>query len=143
MRPLVLAALVAIPVFVQLLLAAAVYYDARDLGLNQRKWGAIVLLIPVYGAIVYLLTRSELDYDPDTDPYRGGKVNVHPSRADEVPWDVRTPEDQPGAVPREAVDDGVGDGEATTDGRKWGNSSENEWPDPPGVDLEDERDESR
>ncbi|MFP8957890.1 hypothetical protein ACLI4Y_14280 [Natrialbaceae archaeon A-CW3] len=90
MSTLLLVSLVFIPVFVLVLLSAFTYYDATTIGMkNPRRWALIVLFVPVYGFIIYLLTRSELDYDPETDPYRGGKVNVHPSRADEVPWDVR------------------------------------------------------
>ncbi|MFP9192278.1 PLD nuclease N-terminal domain-containing protein [Natronosalvus vescus] len=90
MSTLLLVALVFIPVFVLVLLSAFTYYDATDIGMkNPRRWALIVLFVPVYGFIIYLLTRSELDYDPETDPYRDGAVNVHPSRADEVPWDVR------------------------------------------------------
>lgn len=108
MSSLLLASLVIIPVFVQTLLAAFVYYDATDVGMkNPRRWTAIVFFVPVYGVIVYVLARSELSYDPETDPYKGGKVNVHPSRADEVPWDVR-------------------DGEGT--------DGESEWNDPADID---------
>ncbi|MFP9060314.1 hypothetical protein ACLI4R_07245 [Natrialbaceae archaeon A-chndr2] len=116
MDTLLLVSLVAIPVFVQVLLAAFVHYDATDVGMkNPNRWTAIVFFVPIYGVIVYILARSELSYDPETDPYKGGKVNVHPSRADEVPWDVRD-----------------GDG---ADG-------ENEWNDP--VDIDDlEADEER
>ncbi|USZ70560.1 PLD nuclease N-terminal domain-containing protein [Natronosalvus halobius] len=103
-------------------LAAYVYRDAREVGMsNPRKWAVIVFAVPVYGAIVYLLARSELDYDPETDPYRGGAVNVHPSRADEVPWTVRSGTDE------DVGEDGSGDADA-----------EDEWNDPaPLEDLED------
>ncbi|WP_312910049.1 PLD nuclease N-terminal domain-containing protein [Natronosalvus caseinilyticus] len=103
-------------------LAAYVYRDARDVGMsNPRKWAVIVFAVPVYGAIVYLLARSELDYDPETDPYRGGAVNVHPSRADEVPWTVRS-----------GTDEGVGEG-GSGDA-----DAEDEWNDPVSLEnLED------
>lgn len=129
-------ALVAIPVFVQVLLAAFTYYDAQQVGMdNPKRWTAIVLFIPVYGLIVYLLTRSELDYDPETDPYKGGKINVHPSRADDIPWESRKPDAQPGVVPREEAS---AEGRETEDGdREW--DASDEWNDPSGVDLEDER----
>ena len=77
--------LVAIPVGIQLLLAGFTYYDASDIGMNARKWTLIVGLIPAYGLILYLLTRSERDYDPDEDPHRERAFEIHPSRAGETP----------------------------------------------------------
>ena len=78
------ALLVAIPVFVQLLLAAATYYDATGVGMDSpRKWTAIVGLIPAYGLILYILTRSELSYEPESDPYREREYDIHPSRRDD------------------------------------------------------------
>ncbi|WP_254864232.1 hypothetical protein [Halovivax gelatinilyticus] len=83
MVDLLLVALVAIPVFVQLLLAGFTYYDAGDVGMDRRKWTAIVGLIPVYGLILYILTRSEQSYDPSTDPHRERAFEIHPSRQGE------------------------------------------------------------
>ncbi|MFC7232437.1 hypothetical protein ACFQMM_15500 [Saliphagus sp. GCM10025308] len=121
MDPLALVALVLASLAFFAGLAAYVYRDAREVGMsNPRKWAVIVFAVPVYGAIVYLLARSELDYDPETDPYRGGAVNVHPSRADEVPWTVRS-----------GNDEGVGEGEGGDDG----DDTADEWNDP--VPLED------
>lgn len=91
--------LIAVPIWIQLLLAAFVHYDANDIGMNAPKWAAIVGLIPVFGLIVYLLTRSERDYDPETDPYRDRAFEIHPSRqgeglgpADETPAATRNEE---------------------------------------------------
>ena len=113
MSTVLLVALVFIPVFVLGLLSAFTYYDATDVGMtNPRRWALIVLFVPVYGFIVYLLARSELDYDPETDPYRGGAVNVHPSRADEVPWDVR---DRDGGADSEADSGSNVDSESSGD----------------------------
>ncbi|MFC7214351.1 hypothetical protein ACFQO4_09715 [Saliphagus sp. GCM10025334] len=124
MGPLTIAALVLASLAFFAGLAAYVYRDAREVGMsNPRKWAVIVFAVPVYGAIVYLLARSELDYDPETDPYRGGAVNVHPSRADEVPWTVRS-----------GNDEGAGEGGSGDDG----DEPANEWNDPvPLEDLED------
>ena len=84
MSTILLVALVGIPVFVHLLLTAVAYYDATDIGLEKpRKWTAIVFAIPVYGFILYLLRRSELSYDPETDPYRSREYDIHSSRRDE------------------------------------------------------------
>lgn len=79
-----LALLIVVPVGVQLLLAGAAYYDASDIGMDRPlKWAGIVGLVPIYGLIVYLLTRSELSYDPETDPYRDREYDIHPSRQDD------------------------------------------------------------
>lgn len=93
--------LVAIPVGVQILLAAFTYYDASDIGMDARKWTAIVGLVPVYGLIIYILTRSERDYDPRTDPHRDRAFEIHPSRqgegigpADERPAPTRDDDEQ-------------------------------------------------
>lgn len=102
-----LAFLVAVPVGIQLLLAAFVHYDASDVGMNPPKWAAIVGLIPVFGLIVYLLTRSEQFYDPESDPYREHAFEIHPSRRDEP---AGPPEETP-----EAGRDGRSDGERLDD----------------------------
>ncbi|MFC3959568.1 hypothetical protein [Halovivax cerinus] len=77
--------LIAVPVWIQLLLAAFVHYDAGDIGMNARKWAAIVGVIPIAGLAVYLLARSEHFYDPASDPYRERTHEIHPSRRDEPP----------------------------------------------------------
>ena len=90
MSDLLLAAIVGIPLAWHLGLTAFAYWDAPRVGLEPRKkWVAIVLLVPLIGFFIYLFERSELDYDPDEDPYRGHNVNVHPSRADDVPLPSR------------------------------------------------------
>lgn len=76
--------IVGIPVGIQVLLAAATYYDAIDVGMaSPRKWTAVVGLIPIYGIIVYILTRSEQSYEPESDPYREREYDIHPSRQDD------------------------------------------------------------
>ncbi|AGB17636.1 hypothetical protein Halru_3070 [Halovivax ruber XH-70] len=75
--------LIAVPVGIQLLLAAFVHYDAGDIGMNARKWAAIVGGIPIAGLAIYLLARSEHFYDPADDPFREHTHEIHPSRRDE------------------------------------------------------------
>ncbi|ELZ10835.1 hypothetical protein C479_08488 [Halovivax asiaticus JCM 14624] len=75
--------LIAVPIGIQLLLAAFVHYDAGDIGMNARKWAAIVGGIPIAGLAIYLLARSEHFYDPADDPFREQTHEIHPSRRDE------------------------------------------------------------
>ncbi|WP_345783357.1 PLD nuclease N-terminal domain-containing protein [Natrialbaceae archaeon AArc-T1-2] len=75
--------LVGIPLVWHAALTGFTYYDSEKVGLSQTKWTAIVLLVPIFGFFLYLLTRSELDYDPETDPYAGGNYNIHESRRDD------------------------------------------------------------
>ncbi|RQG97390.1 PLD nuclease N-terminal domain-containing protein [Natrarchaeobius oligotrophus] len=85
METILLAVIVGIPLAWHLALTAFTYYDAGKVGLEPpKKWAAIVFFVPIFGFFVYLFERSELSYDPETDPYRGHKVNVHPSRADDT-----------------------------------------------------------
>ncbi len=84
MSAVLLAVLVGFPILVQAAIAAVVYRDAGVVGLEPpRKWAAIAFLVPIFGLFTYLFERSELSYDPETDPYRRGEYNVHPSRADD------------------------------------------------------------
>ncbi|WP_049928702.1 hypothetical protein [Halopiger goleimassiliensis] len=86
MSSLLLAVIVGIPLAWHLGLTAFVYYDAGRVGLEPpRKWAAITVCIPLFGFFIYLFERSELSYEPETDPYRGNNFNVHPSRADDAP----------------------------------------------------------
>ncbi|GAB3667749.1 PLD nuclease N-terminal domain-containing protein [Halopiger thermotolerans] len=90
MRWHLLAIIVGIPLAWHLALTAVAYYDAGRVGLEPRaKWAAITFLIPLFGFFIYLFERSELDYDPAEDPYRGNKFNIHPSRADDSPLPSR------------------------------------------------------
>lgn len=89
------ALVVGVPLMWHLAFAVFAYVDAPSHGLRARKWGLIVLLIPILGLFAYLFERSEVYYDPDDDPYRGGGINihedaeVHPEAGDEKPdeWD--------------------------------------------------------
>ena len=85
MERLLLGVLVGIPLVWHLGLTAVAYYDAGRVGLEPpKKWAALTFFIPVIGFFIYLFERSELSYDPETDPYRGNNVNIHPSRADDT-----------------------------------------------------------
>ncbi|MDS0475893.1 hypothetical protein [Natrinema sp. 1APR25-10V2] len=84
------AVVVGIPLAWHLGLTAVTYYDAGRVGLEPpKKWAAITFCIPIIGFFIYLFERSELSYDPETDPYRGNNFNVHPSRADDTPLPSR------------------------------------------------------
>lgn len=86
MSSLLLFAFVFVALCVHVGLVGVVYYDTGTVALERRRWLLLVGLIPVFGFFMYLFERSELDYDPSTDPYAGGGYNVHPSRADEFPF---------------------------------------------------------
>lgn len=90
MSTILLAVLVGIPLAWHLALTVGTYYDAGNVGLEPpKKWAAITFCIPLFGFFIYLFERSELSYDPDTDPYRGNNFNIHPSRADDTPLPSR------------------------------------------------------
>ena len=76
MDALLLVAIVGIPLLWLVGMATFAYYDAERVGMNQRKWAAISLLVPLFGFFAYLFERSELSYDPETDPYAGGGYNL-------------------------------------------------------------------
>ncbi|OLZ42168.1 hypothetical protein A6E15_14845 [Natrinema saccharevitans] len=85
MRIGLLAIIVGIPLAWHLGLTALAYWDAGRVGLEpQWKWAAITFGIPLIGFFIYIFERSELSYDPESDPYRGHNVNIHPSRADDT-----------------------------------------------------------
>lgn len=71
------ALIVGVPVLWHLAFAGLAYYDAPAHGLSSRKWGLIVLAIPILGLFAYLFERSEYYYNPEDDPYRDGGINVH------------------------------------------------------------------
>ncbi|SDQ21329.1 hypothetical protein [Natronobacterium texcoconense] len=86
MNRILLAVIVGIPVVWHVALTLITYYDAGRVGLEPPlKWAAITFCIPLFGFFIYLFERSELSYDPETDPYRGNNFNIHPSRADDTP----------------------------------------------------------
>ena len=122
MSNLLLAAIVGIPLAWHLAITAFVYYDSEKVGLEPRKkWVAITFCIPIFGFFIYLFERSELDYKPEEDPYRGHNFNIHPSRADDSPLRSRG-DDRPD--PDDADWDGSDDWEGTNDRNE---SNEEEW----------------
>ena len=76
MSGLLLVVIVGIPLAWLAAMAAFAYYDAGRVGMNQRKWAAISFFVPFFGFFAYLFERSELSYDPETDPYAGGGYNL-------------------------------------------------------------------
>ncbi|ELY98399.1 hypothetical protein [Natrialba asiatica] len=111
MDPLLLSIVVGIPLAWHVGLTVFTYYDAGKVGLEPpAKWAAITAVLPLFGFFIYLFERSELDYDPETDPYRGNNFNIHPSRADDTPLRSRgddrlTPEGDAGAWTDEDSDE--------------------------------------
>lgn len=89
MNTYLLAATVGIPLAWHLGVTAIVYYDSDRVPLDRRKWMAITFLVPIFGFFMYLFERSELSYDPESDPYRRHNFNIHPSRADDAPLPSR------------------------------------------------------
>lgn len=88
MSTLLLAGIIGIPLAWHLGVTAVVYYDSGRVPLERRKWTAITLLIPIFGAFMYLFERSELSYDPSEDPFRERRgFEVHESRADDFGLD--------------------------------------------------------
>lgn len=79
-----LAVLVGIPLFWHLAAVAGAVYDAGRVGMDPRKWAAVVFLVPLFGLFAYLLERSERT--TDADRYDDGTYNIHES-ADSEPAD--------------------------------------------------------
>ncbi|ELY78717.1 hypothetical protein [Natrinema gari] len=105
MRTGLLAILIGIPLAWHLGLTAVAYYDAGRVGLEPpKKWAAITFCLPLLGFFIYLFERSELSYDPESDPYRGHNFNVHPSRADDSPLPTR--DDDPRSLSEDDEDGG-------------------------------------
>jgi len=69
--------LVGIPLLWHLAIVAGTAYDAGRTGMGRWKWGAIALVVPLFGAVAYLLERS--DRHTDEDIYDDGTYNVHES----------------------------------------------------------------
>ncbi|MFP8951861.1 hypothetical protein ACLI4Z_02645 [Natrialbaceae archaeon A-arb3/5] len=106
MSTILLVAIVGIPLAWHLGLTIFVYYDAGRVGLEPpKKWAAIAFLVPLFGFFIYLFERSELSYDPETDPYRGHNVNIHPSRADDTILGSRADERESSSDASDTSDD--------------------------------------
>jgi hypothetical protein len=69
-----LAVLVGIPLAWHLAAVVGTVYDAGRVGMRRRKWGAVALLVPVFGFFAYLFERSELT--TDRDRHDDGTYNV-------------------------------------------------------------------
>lgn len=121
MDPLLAVILIGLPIAWLVGFAAYAYVDAPKYGMNAKKWAAISFCIPLFGFFAYLFERSETEYDPEEDPYaQGQRFEVHESRQGE-----------------ELIESGRDDrDEKTTDEkRNASDSDEDEWNDPPGVDI--------
>ena len=70
-----LAVLVGIPVAWHLAAVVGTVYDAGRVGMRRRKWGAVALLVPVFGPLAYVFERSELT--TDRSRHDDGTYNVH------------------------------------------------------------------
>ena len=129
MEPFLAVILVGLPVAWLAAFAAYAYHDAPKHGMSPRKWAAVSFFLPLFGFFAYLFEREERDYDPEEDPYaQGATFEIHESRRGEELLD-------PGG---RREDDGTGDADGTRDDgteRTDGRDSDDEWNDPPGVDL--------
>jgi hypothetical protein len=76
MNTILLFVVVGIPLAWQLALASYVYFDTGRTPLDRTKWTAIALGVPLFGLFAYLLERTELEYDPESDPYADGAYNL-------------------------------------------------------------------
>jgi hypothetical protein len=127
MDPFLAVILVGLPLAWLVAFAAYAYVDAPNHGMNPTKWAAISLVVPLFGFFAYLFEREERDYDPSDDPYaQGVAFEVHESRRGEGLLGADRTD-------READDGGRGTGGDRSD--DGGSDADDEWDDPPGVDL--------
>ena len=128
MEPLVAVILIGLPLAWLVAFAAYAYLDAPTHGMNPRKWAVIAFAVPLFGFFAYLFERSERHTDPADDDFtRGAVFEVHDSRRGE-------PALGPSANSRRADD--RADGDETADRAATNEeSADDEWNDPPGVDL--------
>ena len=137
MDPFLAVILVGLPLAWLVAFAAYAYVDAPKHGLDPTKWAAISLVVPLFGFFAYLFERAERDYDPSDDPYaQGAAFEVHESRrGEELLGTDRT--DRGGDGERGTSGDGTddGDGDAAGDVDTDDDDVDDEWNDPPGVDL--------
>lgn len=125
MSDILLAAIIVIPLSWHLALTGFVYYDAGQVGLEPpKKWAAITFCIPIFGFFIYIFERSELDYKPEEDPYKGQNYNIHPSRADDAPLRSRG-DDRPD--PDDAEWDGTDDDAWTETEPESDGHEDDEW----------------
>ena len=129
MDPFLAAILIGLPLAWLVGFAAYAYLDAPNYGMNPEKWAAISFFVPLFGFFAYLFERSETEYDPEEDPYaQGQRFEVHESRRGEAILDPGG--DDPDE--KRAADTGDRD---TTDGKRDTTDEDDEWNDPPGVDI--------
>ncbi len=128
MNPFLAVILVGLPLAWLVAFAAYAYVDAPKHGMAPTKWAAISLVVPLFGFFAYLFEREERDYDPGDDQYaQGAAFEVHESRrGEELLGTDRTDREVDGRrrASRGGNDDGDGDG-----------ADDDEWDDPPGVDI--------
>lgn len=72
------------PALLHLLVTGYVAVDAPKYGMNRRLWGAITVLVPIFGFFAYLFERDERTPDPDRDMFTDGVFEIHESRADDT-----------------------------------------------------------
>ncbi|WP_050031843.1 PLD nuclease N-terminal domain-containing protein [Halorubrum halophilum] len=124
MQPLVAVILVGVPLAWLVAFAAYAYLDAPNHGMDRRKWALICFFVPLFGFFAYVFERGERDYDPSEDPYapesdaRKAGLAVHERRRGEK---------------------GLGPAGTEADDA----DETNEWNDPDGIDIDDDRDENR
>ncbi|KKF39574.1 hypothetical protein FK85_27490 [Halorubrum saccharovorum] len=124
MQPLVAVILVGVPLAWLVAFAAYVYLDAPNHEMDRRKWALICFFVPLFGFFAYVFERGERDYDPSEDPYapesdaRKAGLAVHERRRGEK---------------------GLGPAGTEADDA----DETNEWNDPDGIDIDDDRDENR
>ncbi|RAW44185.1 hypothetical protein DQW50_15650 [Halorubrum sp. 48-1-W] len=132
MEPFLAAILIGLPIAWLAAFAVYAYLDAPKHGMNPRKWAALSFFLPLFGFFAYLFEREERDYDPEEDPYaQGATFAIHESRRGEELLD-------PGGTGVHG-DDGSGTKDGSTTAKEGeradGSDSDDEWNDPPGVDL--------
>ncbi|MGQ3328491.1 PLD nuclease N-terminal domain-containing protein [Halorubrum sp. FL23] len=124
MEPFVAVILVGVPLGWLVAFAAYAYLDAPNHGMNRNKWALICFFVPLFGFFAYVFERGERDYDPSEDPYAPGSdsrtagLAVHERRRGEK---------------------GLGPAGTEADDGSDGSDGENEWNDPDGIDIDDDR----
>ncbi len=128
MDPFLAVILIGLPLAWLVGFAAYAYLDAPNHGMNPKKWAAISFGIPLFGFFAYLFERAETDYDPEEDPYAQGRTfEVHDSRRGEELIE-RGGSDHDDDV--EAIAE-----PSTSNEDPESDESDDEWNDPPGVDV--------
>ncbi|WP_436901514.1 hypothetical protein [Halovenus halobia] len=82
--PVLIAAMIVIPILLLAFCAGFAYVDAPNYGMNPYKWALISFVIPFFGFFAYLFERDERTPDPDRDMYTDSVFNIHENRADDT-----------------------------------------------------------